>query len=170
MDKQIGIREHIDENVNLYTVCGILNALTIYSTTIETPSEIIKSWLTFCFLTLSIILWGTIKFSINSEKSTFALKIYLLLVDFVSLTMIGFWAIQFKENRNFFLFWVGIMFYAHLFGNIIYSRLLTIKSLNKFFDTKKKSITLVTIFTICIILSAVTTKYIDKFIEYLVNH
>lgn len=167
-EKKIGIKEHIDDNVNLYTVFGILNGLTIYSTTIQS-SERIKSWLTFSFLSLSLMLWYAIKLNTSFKSGTFALKVYELLIDFVTLAMIGFWATQPKTNRAFFLFWVGLMFYSHIIGNMILPRILKIKWFAKIYNSFL-FIHVIIFLVICATLSLFSVKYIEMAINYLISN
>jgi hypothetical protein len=158
-EKKIGIKEHIDSNVNLYTVFGIMNALSIYSSTLE--SFKFKSLLTFLFITLSLILWIKIRFQ-NFRHNAFELTVYLTLLDIVYCCLFLLWA-QYTEHRNQFIFYFLVFAYLTLFGKNIAAWL------NKFsfLRTEKSSNIFVLTFAICGLSAGLTGTLIATGIDYI---
>lgn len=107
-----GIKEHIDKNANLYTVFGIMNALTIYASSV--PDYKYKHILPFLFLSLSLLLWLTIRFQYHGRKS-FSLVVYLRLLDAVFICLFVFWAQQ-TDHRKLFLIGVSCIYLYWRFG------------------------------------------------------
>jgi hypothetical protein len=94
-DKEgIQFKDFLDKSTNLITVFGVLNALFIYSVTID--DTVFKSFLLPSFFILSLLCWlEIILFTIRSDNGSIKYDIFYFLSCSIQLGLIWYFIIKF---------------------------------------------------------------------------
>ncbi|MCA6364533.1 MAG: hypothetical protein IM638_15960 [Bacteroidetes bacterium] len=163
--KEKKIEDHLNENVNLYTVFGIFNALTLFAQSIESSKGF---FLSQCFMLISILLWAIIRNKIKSNKNLSNL-IFLVVFDWIQLIFVfHFFTIQ--KDKNFPLGIIAICIVIVFFvGRKV--KYLLIKKRNKFvLFTRSKSILDASVLMIILILAISIYSLLKYGVYYLLEN
>lgn len=150
-------REFIEKSTNLMTVFAILNALFIYSTTIDDTN--VKLFLVPSFFLLSLLIWfEIILFTLDNSDNSFRYQTFYFLSAIVELGLIWYFVVK------FYFILIAVGFVGAFFGLAYILILLLIWLLPKWILRliKNEKINKKTVTSIVVLLAIVISMVITK--------